>query len=58
MKLGYETKEHWHMVQVTAAPIILSETGVLPRKLHKNLNLLDLKQGISINIRRAAVLGT
>jgi hypothetical protein len=40
------------------APTILSATAVVPKTLYRSLQLLNLKEGISNNIKRSAVLGS
>jgi uncharacterized membrane protein len=57
MKLAYEIKGQWHMVHVTAVPIILLVTGVVPWGLYKRLKLRNLKEGIPMNMQMVAVLG-
>jgi hypothetical protein len=45
------------MEQMVKAPRTLLATGAVPKTLFKNLNVLNLKEGISNIIQRAAVLG-
>jgi hypothetical protein len=50
--------KHWcHMEQVTPVVTFLLQTCVAPNTLQKSMKMLNLKQGMSVSIHRAAVLG-
>jgi hypothetical protein len=56
IKLAQQIKQQGPTKQVTTVPTVLSTVSVVAKTLYKSLKPLNLKNNISDNIQRAALL--
>jgi hypothetical protein len=56
--LSDEMKRMHHLKTIHHTPVIVSATGVIPKQLHKALEMLGLKPNTYLELQKAAMLGT
>ncbi|CAH0721715.1 unnamed protein product, partial [Brenthis ino] len=56
--LADEIKDMWHQSSIKIVPIILSSTGVVPKTLHKSIELLELHKSTYTKLQKSIVLDT
>lgn len=57
-ELAEEIKKMWQQDKVTILPIIISTTGVVPKSLSKNLEIIDIHPHVVTKIQKAVLLNT
>uniref|UniRef100_A0A8D8RDC3 Reverse transcriptase domain-containing protein n=1 Tax=Cacopsylla melanoneura TaxID=428564 RepID=A0A8D8RDC3_9HEMI len=57
-ELADEMKRMWQVQKVTIVPIVISTTGIIPKELHKNIQILGLHKNTFILLQKAVVLNT
>jgi len=48
----------WHQEAIIAIPVILSATGLIPKSLFHNLDIINLKDDIYKNIQKTIIIHT
>ncbi|KAL1461990.1 hypothetical protein WDU94_013846 [Cyamophila willieti] len=56
--LAEEIKQMWHQNTVQVIPVIISSTGVIPRKLHESLKMLHMKKNMYIPMQKSVIINT
>lgn len=56
--LAEEIKQMWHQNTVQIVPVIISSTGVIPRKLHESLKMLQMKKNMYIQMQKSVIINT
>ncbi|CAH2019305.1 unnamed protein product [Acanthoscelides obtectus] len=57
-ELEFQIKRQWKMKYVETIPIIMSSTGVIPRRLLENIKALELSENIYKIIQKGVLLAT
>ncbi|XP_060522496.1 uncharacterized protein LOC132699669 [Cylas formicarius] len=57
-ELASEIKRVWRQREVHTIPVVLSSTGLIPKKLHKSLQSLGLQQYLYMELQKASILQT
>ncbi|KAL0852393.1 hypothetical protein ABMA28_000587 [Loxostege sticticalis] len=57
-ELKEEVLRIWNLDKVYIVPLVLSSTGVIPKHLHRSIQLLDLPEHTYITMQKAAILNT
>lgn len=56
--LATEIQNMWKQTSVQVLPIVISDTGVIPKSLHTSIQKLNLPPSIYIQLQKSIILGT
>jgi predicted nucleic acid-binding protein len=57
-ELAEKIKRMWKQEEVNIVPLILSNTGIIPKKLFTSISSINLPRNTFIEIQKQAVLST
>jgi hypothetical protein len=56
INLAEEIKRIWNQTNVFTIPVVLSSTGIIPKRLHQSLKKLNLQQNLYLKLQKACIL--
>ncbi|KAL3282985.1 hypothetical protein HHI36_006143 [Cryptolaemus montrouzieri] len=56
--LAVEIKQMWHLDEIDIVLVIISSTGLIPKRLHDSLKKLELHKNTNIEMQKAVIFNT